>query len=250
MTSELHNSASQPNFLTRLSANLHELAQPLSIIQASLELALLSPITLEQYQDVTRGVLHDLQRSVECLQFVACLTRFQQPAKDVQEIVLGPVLEGVISDLQCTLEAAELQVLFSRSERDPAIRISAARLRQLFFYVLQAAQACGQPGDLIQIEVRERAGHVVLLVEQSKARIEPADGANQLAHDAGVRALALAEAIVSSAGGEFSVATHPLRVVADFPEASLRTKALDNTVNQNQEEPPDVGGLRLAVVSR
>ena len=249
MTSEPRNSASQPNFLTRLSANLHELAQPLSIIQASLELALLSPITLEQYQDVTRGVLHDLQRSVECLQFVACLTRFQQPAKDVQEIALGAVLEGVISDLQCTLEAAELQVLFSRPERDPAIRISAARLRQLFFYVLQAAQDCGQPGDLIQIEVRERAGHVVLLLEQSKTA-EPAGSAGPLAHDAGVKALALAEAIVSSAGGEFSVATHPLRVVADFPGARERgAKVVDNTVNKNHEETADVGGLRLGVVS-
>lgn len=238
MRSEPQTSLSQQKFLSRLSANMHELAQPLSIIQASLELALLSPITAEQHQDVTKGALQDLQRAVESLQFMACLTRFQQPTKDVQEISLRVALEGVISDLQRTLEAAEVQILLCRSEHDPSIRISPARLRQMLFYVLQAVQAYSNPDDLVHLEIQEKAGRVVLWIEQSwgleRGNNEQAEraGSSPMPNSVVERALALAETIVSSAGGEFRVATNPVLIVADFPIVSGVRTAVDRGVDK------------------
>lgn len=246
-------SLSQQKFLSTLSANMHELAQPLSIIQASLELALLSPITADQHHDVTKGALQDLQRAVECLQFMACLTRFQQPAKDVQEISLRAALESAMSDLQRTLEAAQLQILFCRSECNPSIRISPARLRRMFFYVLQAVQAYSNPGDLIHIEIQEKAGHVVLWIEQSWGQNERGKEQSEHAgsspvHDAVVeRALALAETIVGNAGGEFRVTTNPVLIVADFPAANEAGTAVDKAVDKTELSNP--ASMQLAVSS-
>ncbi len=62
------------------------------------------------------------------------------------------------------------------------------------------------------------------------------------------RALALADAIVSNAGGQFRVTTHPLLVVADFPLNTRARSACDETVEQNQLS--DVASTQLAVSSR
>jgi len=248
-------SLSQQKFLSTLSANMHELAQPLSIIQASLELALLSPITAEQHHDVTKGALQDLQRAVECMQFMACLTRFQQAAKDVREVSLRAALESAMSDLQRTLEAAQVQILFCRSECNPSIRISPARLRQMFFYVLQAVQAYSNPGDIIHIEIQEKAGHVVLWIEQSWGQNEPGKdeqaeraSSSPVHHGVVERALALAETIVGNAGGEFRVATNPVLIVADFPAANEAGTAADNAVDKTELSHP--ASMQLAVSSR
>src|SRR5216684_9149297 len=100
---------SQEKFLRTLTASMHEMAQPLSTIQASLELALLCPTTAEQYRWIAEDVLLHLQRAVESMQFTAYLTRFQQPAADIQDVLLSAALNEVISDLQRTLDTAHLQ---------------------------------------------------------------------------------------------------------------------------------------------
>src|SRR6266446_9326866 len=97
---------SQEKFLRTLTASMHEMAQPLSTIQASLELALLSPTTAGQYQEIAADALRHLCAAVESMRFAARLTRFQQPAADVQDVRLSVALENAISDLRLTLDAA------------------------------------------------------------------------------------------------------------------------------------------------
>ena len=249
MKNDPRDSPAQQKFLRELAEKVHELAQPLSIVQASLELSLLSPITAEQHQDVAESALREVRRAVECMQFIGCLTRFQQPATDVQSVSLRDALEAMISDLQRTLEAAQVQVSFHRSEDDPSIRISPARLRQMLFYVLQAVQRCSAPGDLVHIEVQQQAGYVVLWVEQRWGKQEERECNPYSGSDTVVdRALALADTIVRNAGGQFRVTTNPLLVVADFPLCSETAIAVENAMNQNQ--PSEIAGTRLAVSSR
>ena len=217
MRTDSPGSPAQVKFLRTLSASMHQMAQPLSTIQLTLELALLSPTTAEQYKAVAEDLLQQLRRAVDSLQFTSWLARFQQPAADVQDVPLDATLENVISDLRRTLEAAQLQLLFLRSERKQLVRISPTRLRQMLFYVLQVVQGCSQPGDLVQIEIQETAGHLVLRIQHAQRDPGRANGDTPLGDDLVERALALAEAIVSSAGGEFRATTDPLLIVADFP---------------------------------
>jgi hypothetical protein len=254
MRNDPQNPQVQQNFLRKLADNVHELAQPLSIIQASLELSLLSPITAEQFQDVAEGALREVRRAVDCMQFIACLTRFQQPAADIQEVSLRAALESVISDLQRTLDAAQVDVLFCRPEHDPTIQISPARLRQLLFYVLQAVQGCSSPGDLVHIEIQQQAGYGVLWIEQSRRGDnqrgnDQAEAASTLpVPDAVVdRALSLADTIARNAGGRFRVITNPLLVVADFPLAGEAAVEARKPVVKN--ELVDIASQRLMTSS-
>ena len=210
------NSSQSQNFLPILSASIHQMAQPLSTIQGLLELALLRPTTAEQYRALTEDVLGHLRRAVEWMQFTASLARFQQPAADVHEVRLSAALESVVADLQLTLDTSQVQLVFSRPEHEPSIRISGTRLEKMLFYVLQAVQGCSQPGDSVQIDIRASVGHVIL-------RIQPLSMKNgidfaQPSQDSVVgRALAMADTIVSSAGGTFRVSIDPLLIVANFP---------------------------------
>lgn len=213
-----HSHGSTPQkFLRTLSASLHQMAQPLSTIQASLELALLGPTTAEQYQAIAGDLLQHLGQAVESMQFTAWLARFHQPAADVQDVLLSAALESVISDLRRTLETAELQLLFFRPEQERLIRISVTRLRQMLFYVLQAVQGYSQPGDIVHIEIQAPTGHLILRIQRSQNQNDGPACSSPSQAGATERALALADAIVSCAGGQLSITSNPLRIVADFP---------------------------------
>jgi len=215
----------QDKFVHTLSATLHRLAQPLSIIQASLEISLLEPTSAEQYREVVKESLQELRRAADVVQFAAQLTRFQQPASDVAEVELSTVLEDTIDDLARVFETARTKLVFHRPEREHPVRISPTRLRQMFFYVLQAVRTASAPGDIIQIELRTRAKHVTLRISHEGRKHHP--GIEDPSPDGSVadRALSLAHAIVTNAGGTFSAATNPLLIVADFVAAQDRRLA-------------------------
>jgi hypothetical protein len=236
---------SQKQFLSALSASMHEMAQPLSTIQASLELALLCPTTVEQYRWMAEDALMQLQRVVESMQFTAQLTRFQQPAADTEDVLLSATLDEVVSDLQRTFDSAQLQILFSYSKHEKKIRISRSRLRQMLFYVLQAVQGSCQPGDLVKIEIQASEGHVVLRVQHSPSDSLPSDCPKKNSVIV-QRALALANAIVSNAGGDFTSSDGPFLIVADFPmKRDRKTAALDkNSLSQFAGSPLAVNARR------
>ena len=218
MRNERPSSQSQEKFIRVLSETLHRMAQPLSIVQATLELALLKPATAKEYRVIIKEVLEQLRRTFEPMQFAGQLTRFQQPASDVTDVVLSQTVEEVITSLHRTLESAQIGVLFSRPGRELPVRISQTRLRQMVFYVLQAIQALAQPGDAMHIAVKAHAGRLGLSIQLSPGETPGASAADERA----AQALALADAVATNAGGEFSVAVNPLRIVADFPTTRSR----------------------------
>ncbi|HEX3351533.1 MAG TPA: hypothetical protein VHS34_01825 [Terriglobales bacterium] len=218
MPNHFHPFPSQEKFLGTLSESLHQMAQPLSTIQASLELALMSPTSAAQYQEIAEDLLQHLQRAVESMQFTSWLARFHQPAADVHDVLLSAALESIIADLRRTLESEQLHLVFVRPDHEQLIRVSVTRLRQMLFYVLQAVQGCSGAGDVVQIEIQAPAGHLVLRITHAQDSDDrTADDKSSRVSVVVERALALADAIVTCAGGEFSVATSPLLIVANFP---------------------------------
>jgi hypothetical protein len=216
MQIQRHNSR-QEKFLRTLAESMHQMAQPLSTIQASLELAVLSPTTADEYKEIAENVLAQLRSAIDSMQFGARLSRFQRPATDVRDVSLSAALHEVISSLQRTLDAADVKILVGGLEPEPLISASPTRLRQMLFYVLQAVQHYSEPGDLARIETDGTAGRLRLRIQHVAARtgqtVRPLSHQDEITD----RALALADAIVSSGGGEFSVTTSPLLVVAEFP---------------------------------
>ena len=221
----------QDKFLRTISESMHRMAQPLSTIQASLEMALLSPTTAQEYKEIAENVLAQLRSAVDSMQFAARLSRFQRPAIDVRDVSLSAALQEIISSLQRTLDTAQLKLVFRHSEREPLINASPTRLRQMLFYVLQAVQSYSQAGDLATIETDAVTGHLRLRIEHAPAKSGQAVCAISPQDEIVDRALALAEAIVISGGGEFSVSTSPLLIVADFP---LRQESSAAVIDKNK----------------
>jgi len=216
MRSHQPNSPAQESFLRTLSTSLHQMAQPLSIIQASLELALLRQTTGEPFREVAENVLEQLGRAVETLRFTSQLARYQQPALDVTNVLLSDVLHDVIEDLSRTLSTAQIKLAIDHSGRERQIQSSPVRLRQLFFYILQSVQHLSQPGDVVHIGLQANAANIKLRIFHTPDHsAQPAPPASD--ESLATRALALAEAIVTSAGGEFRVVNSPLLIIADFP---------------------------------
>ena len=207
---------SQEKFVRTLSASLHCLAQPLSIIQASMELALLNPTTVEQYREVAESALHEVARATEAMRFAGQLTRFSQPAKDVVDVLLSVEVAGVLADLHRTLESAGIRVFFEAPEHEPAVSFSATRLRQLLFYLVQAVRDLSEDGDVVRFEVERRGDEVGLKISRVSESMRD-NCVEMTSRDSQAnRALALADTIVSSEGGDFVFTTHPLSVAAGF----------------------------------
>ncbi len=207
----------QEQFLRTLSESMHQMAQPLSTIQASLEVALLSPTTAAEYKEIAENVLAQLRSAVDSMQFAARLSRFQGPAADMRGVSVSAALQDAISSLQRTLDTAEVKLVVRGLDHEPLISASPTRLCQMFFYVLQAVQHYSQPGDLAKIETDNTAGHLRLRIQHVAAKTGQTVRPLSLQDEITDRALALADAIVTSGGGEFSVSTSPLLIVANFP---------------------------------
>jgi signal transduction histidine kinase len=250
MQIQRHNSQ-QDKFLRTLSESMHQMAQPLSTIQASLELAVLSPTTAAEYKEIAENILAQLRNAIDSMQFGARLSRFQRPAIDVREVSLTATLHEVISSLQRTLEAAEVKLVVAGLEPEPLISASPTRLRQMLFYLLQAVQHYSQAGDLAKIEMDGTAGRLRLRIQHIAAKtgqsVHPPSPQDEITD----RALALADAIVTSGGGEFSVTTSPLLVVAEFPlhHDSSATAIEKHKASGFASSPMEIAAQRLSKTS-
>jgi hypothetical protein len=232
MRNRPNNSSEHESFLKTLSSSLHQMAQPLSIIQASLELALLRQTDEEQFRGVAENVLEQLSRTVETLRFASQLSRFQQPPLDVANVLLSDVLHDVISDLSCTLSNAQIKLALDHTGREREIQFSPVRLRQLFFYMLQTVQHLSQPGDVVHIGIHAHASNIKVRIFQPAGHaIPPAPKASDESFV--TRSLALAEAIVTSAGAEFCVMNSPLLIIANFP---VRRQSKQPAADKNRFE--------------
>ncbi len=216
MPREPHRIESQEKFFRLLSSGLHDMAQPLSIAQGCLELALLAPTTAEQYQDLAKEVLELVGRVAESMRFASQLTRFQQPASDVADVLLNPVLEEAIADQRQAWDAAQVMVMYFRPRAQYTLRVSPTRLRQMLFHVLQVTQKLSRPGSAVHIKLLGSAGKLRLKIQHPSPGQESA--LDQWSDNDSVgRALALIDSIVTGAGGRFSLRLSPLLIVADFP---------------------------------
>ena len=179
----------------------------------------MAPTTVEQYRHLAEDVLEQVGRIAESIRFVSQLARFQQPASDLADITLNTVLEESIADQRQAWDAAQMTVMYCRPRAEFTIRISISRLRQMLFHALQLAQKLSRPGDTVQIELQQSANKVRLKIlhpseEPGGATTDPFPGDNSVN-----RMTALMDAIVSEAGGRFSVQPRPFLMLVDFPRA-------------------------------
>jgi hypothetical protein len=78
-----------------LSDGLHQTTQPLTVLQGTLELALLTANTVREYRQAIERSLGELQRLTDCFEHLRTLIRLQQPVSEIGTF-------GVSSIATCT----------------------------------------------------------------------------------------------------------------------------------------------------
>jgi len=210
-------SSSNDKFLRMLSSSLHGLAQPLSIIHGYLEISLEDGASVEQYRELTKMLLQQSRRAAGIARFVSQLTRLQQPATDLEELRLSLALEGTIEEMAPALQAAGIKLVFQHAVHERLVKISQIRLRQVLSYILDAIRTASASGDVIRIDLTQKHGHVVLQIHRDPVSGSLPKVASSAEETNGVQALALADAIVTIAGGKFTGSLEPLFVRVEFP---------------------------------
>ena len=204
-------------FLSTLSSSLHGLAQPLSIIHGYLEISLLKATSVEQYRELIEKMLQESRRATGIAQFVAQLTRFQHPAPDVKEVMVSSVVTGAIEDMSRVFERAQIELLFRHPEEERPVRISPVRLRQVIFYILEVIRTVSVAGDVIWLELAPEDDHLNFQIRRESNSGQASKVIPSIEENNGNRALALADAIISNAGGTFVGSLEPLSIRAEFP---------------------------------
>ncbi len=67
-----------------MSRGLHQATQPLSVLQGTLELALLSARTVEEFKHAIEQSLGELQRVTDSFEHLRALTQLQREAEEQQ----------------------------------------------------------------------------------------------------------------------------------------------------------------------
>jgi signal transduction histidine kinase len=226
--------SSSLRLLQALSEGMHAVVQPLAIAQANLELVLFRGKTLEEYKQATEESLSHMFRGMELLTYVHELIRIHRAPDSVAPLSLAAPLEAALEDLDQLF--AEKQVQLSASLPDTALMVlgSPEPMRQVFFYVLQAAQAMANAGDAVSVRVtrlpeRQMVEAAIDISTHADATAVPDQGlvvtngaasarkATQAIDPQVARSLTLAEAIITRQHGEFHAVLAPLAVRLCFP---------------------------------
>jgi hypothetical protein len=78
------------------SRELHDTAQPLTVLQGLLELALERAHTVDDYREALTAALSETARVTACFENVRQLVRLQQPAPDVCDFPISQSLQDVL----------------------------------------------------------------------------------------------------------------------------------------------------------
>ena len=219
-----------PKLLDAISEGLHHMAQPLTVLRATLEIASGNACSVSQFQHAIDNSLVEVGRVTDAMGFVQELVRIAHDSSEPVAVDIAAVTTMIQQDLQRVLDGAGIGMEVRLSCDFPAIVGSASRLRQCLFYLLQHTIGAFRAGDVIQLEIAmadDERQIVVRGYSRNAAATIVADHANQ-SRSGDSRCLALAEALAVGQGGHLEWQDDPfafqLTLVAADPALPGRKK--------------------------
>ena len=191
--------------------SLHAMAQPLTVLQATLELAAENPPSLGNYQRAIGESLVQVTRVVEQMGFAQELLRISQYEPIFETVDVRTVLAVVNEDLRCALHDAGIGLETSIEQEIPAVVGSTSALRQCLFYLVLAALRHSSTGQKIKVDVRCRCEEVSILVY---AESYPPENSSRVVNSgiplaSGDRSVVFAEALAIVQGGKLEIGPFP-----------------------------------------
>jgi hypothetical protein len=208
-----------PSVLDALSEGMHTMAQPLTVLRATLEIAAGNASSVSQFQHAIDSSLVEISRVSEAMGFVRELVRIARDVSELVPVELGAAVAMAHEDLKVVFETAGIGLEIYVPDDLPRVVASESRLRQCLFYVLQQAVRVCRAGGAIDLAAGEIGEEVHLVVRKVSSEPVPEDPlANQRCFWGNVAPyLALAEALARAQGGRLEWQIEPLAVCLSLP---------------------------------
>lgn len=215
-----------------ISHELHQTAQPLTVLQGLLELALLTSSTTEEYRGVIQRAMEQSQRISGCFDQVRRLFHLDQPALDSSSFSVSETIRAVVESVKDSYASAQVVCEFNplplcHDSGFDVVNASEGRVSAALALILSNlprwAKAGGTVGVsvtadsqdvVVRIVAQHAAQHVARHVAQQVARQRGVENGGGMAsnRDSMTAPLELARTMVTSTGG---------RVMEGEPEFSL-----------------------------
>jgi len=200
-----------PHLLEAISEGMHSMAQPLTVLRATLEVASGNATEVSHFQRAIDSSLSEVVRVAETMAFVQELVRIARYTPTPAAIEIQPVLATVHEDLARILDYI------------PPALASPGGLRQCLFYLLQQAQTEAVAGDIVEVCVRARDDSVGVLVRHEAASEIPSAQITRRSDGLAVtmRQMALAEAVAAAEQGRLWWQASPFKACLTLPVGRL-----------------------------
>ena len=197
------------------------MAQPLTVLRATLEIASGNAYSVSHYQRAIDSSLAEISRVSEAMGFVQELVRIARNVAKPTAVDLANVIATVREDLQCVLEASGVALEVDLPNGLPFVMASTQQLRQCLFYLLQYGASLCSAGGTIDVTCfgTESELRLVLRKWSSEPRCREASALANTLWGNFVPCLTLAEALAKGHGGRLEWQGEPFAACLSLPVA-------------------------------
>lgn len=207
---------------------MHALAQPLAIVQGTLEIASIGATTVDEYQKAVEESLAQIERAAELLSYVKELVKVNREPQSSPPVAAISVFEEVFEDLRCVFDDAKVRLVIHCDGAVAESRAEQSHMRQALFYVLQAARSHGGAGSTVDLSANIDGDFLRISIKALSAQGN-ATALQTLSTSTEARSMALAETIVIRDGGRFSFQAEPFESCLWFPIVAQEAEMIERT---------------------
>jgi hypothetical protein len=221
--------------LDALAEALHAMAQPLTVLRATLELALGNSSSIAAGQSAMEASLGEVERVVENMGFAQELLRIMRDRPVVASVDVQAILATVREDLQRVMDEAGIALVTSIDNDASVVLASASGLRQCAFLLLQQPLHESAWGDSITVNGYVRRGEVEMVVrcESSSRKNSPSPSIALHSNVSEIRGMVLAQALAVAQGGDLRWHDSPFEACLSLPIGRSGIVETENLVAVN-----------------
>ncbi len=212
-----------------MSHGLHQATQPLCVLQGTLELALLSARTMDDFKQAIERSLAEVQRVTDSFAHLRILAQLQQPASDIATFAVSSMVEDVTASLRAPSDSAKVELVFQanlddrddrKTSRQDRVRMSRSRISTALKMTLSDLLLLLKRGSRLVVSIESEARSVLIRVEAVNQGPQEAQFTETPSRLMTPRQ-GLAQEMTAIAGGELTLYPHGSGLIMRLPKVLL-----------------------------
>ena len=192
-----------------ITLGLHQATQPLTILQGTLELALVNANSMDEYKHAIQRSLEELQRVTDCFEHLRSITQLHRQVSDITTFAVSPMVKALLLSLKGRFGAAGVEFILqsklgdSKDSSSELVRLSASRVSTALKMALLELLPSLESGDKVAVVI-EAVSVGVLIRFTTEARVQAGAASADAVPPQMTPRQELALAMAASTGGELA----------------------------------------------